>query len=1465
MIREPYNVSPYNEAKDLSQNPQFSFTFSGDALVGYDYKILNNSNKNNILKNWSATQENKYIPTVDSGKVAIPTTEANLRATVFNDEPYYFNCEVKNINLGLYNNKGLIWKLRLFEDNVSPSNNIQSGTIDFVRSVNDEEAIVQGTITGQLETSDSAIFRGVNWDGSEENKGADIGYLRNDETGIYTPNRWTNNVMRIGQYNYSINDYKTVSEEYYTTQKPDTYYVGTKAITDGTPTTYYDVTKELQYYTYTYKDNGAFEATIHKSSVPLVRSNFSGISKNAIYKNGNGGISSFSDRVSMYDLADSSTNNQSIEYSLGNTSEVKKTYTSNGEQKTEIQKFDVIWGNTSKENISLFNFTIKQKKTTYGQDGKAIVVENIISGNRSILGLSPLLYLDSSTGSYRNSTTYLTQEEIDGCRNKVLASTVINLMDGADHSAEYHTLKESDIDFDKDTESIIYTVEQNESVIRYNETTTKNTSLTRSLAKEQGFLDPTASDVLVLLSTTDNSAESSDKFFTYDEVQKIEDSNYGIYTLGQALSADKTELIPPSRMIPKIGSLTDTEAIYFSVLNNYYDSNYYYFVNQTQPALNFKVKDVPYYSFTSYKAAVDSGQKPTTTEDGLENNFYFEASQVQLVDLSSNVGSSINPLVTLQRFFPISASLAGLSYNFKYYKYKIYGGLIDEKGNIIYNDNNLYESDKIFSRDILIDYNNYVTDYDRYKIELMLATSENGFYYYYTYLYPTIDMFQNDEKDDRFAYAEYDSDKGAAKISWTQDNAYPPSSKDFSETEYGTYIVKGKEFPLKAFLLEDEGYLTYYHKGSEKLNINPLHDFQVSFAINKVVKGLDKITIDPLIGFYNSLGGASILLKIKNNVFELRELGSIKSDDLNYNVIDVAYSLQDVDNNKNYSRKFYNESDYNSLTGENHIFQYGLPYNLEDLDNGKAPFDGQITTNDKTVSCSKLPAEGAILPPSEQDLSKYCYHFYLFPWKISDGSAVLYYYKLVRFYNVNSAATKDLIMESDDEWRLGYYGKNAGNNADSSADGTITDASQTQFDTSEYISFQTLLGEGKTESTFTTGLSRVSLYGPIYYYGIFDVNRRGKVSSADNFILNFNDGIIGYSDLTQQVYGYRLFRNVYENANVNDRDAAMNFIQQMDNIFVVVCGTITLENKDKSPISRYSDIVDNGVYVTEWSSDGIIPISRISGIELKQLVNRSFDSTRQEMDQYFAKKNLSINFLTEDYQIIYDTLDNISTPNMISNDLIAEIDVLNQTISSKNGMYYIYDYNIPNKGFFRYQIVPLLRNETYNVLIAKINDLGETVLKIDDEQWHMTSLKYRTDGSYAPKDTWTFLLGVQTAQYTQNFTKTIQSGFSPYPKVMTSMTNYKTTQFSGYLGKFSFGTKGTANSYEDTINIIEKWNKFAYENNQILVKDPKGHVFVATISATSDSSDAMIEQMPTQVTCTLTQVGDTDSFKVYSL
>ena len=147
----------------------------------------------------------------------------------------------------------------------------------------------------------------------------------------------------------------------------------------------------------------------------------------------------------------------------------------------------------------------------------------------------------------------------------------------------------------------------------------------------------------------------------------------------------------------------------------------------------------------------------------------------------------------------------------------------------------------------------------------------------------------------------------------------------------------------------------------------------------------------------------------------------------------------------------------------------------------------------------------------------------------------------------------------------------------------------------------------------------------------------------------------------------------------------------------------------------------------------------------------------------------------------------------------------------------------------------------------------------------MTNIARRNDGSYQPKDTWNFILGVQTAPYTQNFTKTFQNGFAPYPKVLTSLTNYKTTQFSGYLGKFNFDENGGSNSYEDDINLIENWNNFIFVNNQILVKDPKGHVFIAAISNSQDSSAIEIPEMPTSVSCTLTQVGDTKDFKVYTL
>lgn len=1419
MIREPYNINPYNQAKDLSAKPQFSFTFGGDALVGYDYQIQDNSNKDNILKDWSYSG-NGYIPTVESGLYANNTTALDTPVTLYNDQDYYFNVNSIN-NSSLYNNKGLVWRLRLFEDNTIPSNIIQTGDIDSVLSLSSDIAKIKGTITGPLEESSKDVFI--------TNSGYDD-YTWVDEEGEEyqgkIPIRWTRNVMKIGEQDFPIDDYETHMETFFTTSRPDTYYIATELIGQGTQENYYSAAREIVYYTYNYSTSGGsyiLTPIKHSYSSPLTRSSFSGIQENAMIRNEDNSVSSVSDKVTTKDLFNAANYNTSESYALESSSKVTKQVTSNGQTTTQNVTYSVMWGNSGAviKNCQLYNFTVRETTITYDSDGSQVTSVNIVPGTRNALGLSNLLYIDPASGSFKNGSSYMTQQEIEAIGKTAVASTSIKLTDAEKH----YTLTDSDISFDLNSETNIYTVELEDETIKYNNSSTTNTSITRALAKEKGIID-SDKEQLIIKSTTDGSIKTSDKFFTYQEVSAFKDNEYGIYTLGKGLSSDKRNEVDITTALSSTG--TPTNNIFFQILNNYYDSNYYYFTNQSQPNIYYSIDNTPYYSFESYQQQIESGNKPTETEPGLENRFLFQKSQTSLFAIDSTIGTETNPLVTLQRFFPIQASLVGLSYNFKYYSYKIYAGITGTDGTIVYETQPIFQSEKIFSREVEIEYNNYVTDYDRYKIELTLATSENGFYYYYAYIYPTIDMFQDDEEGDRYAFVSYDGERGAAKISWTKDNAYPPITLNVEQTTYGTYKVSGKTFPLQAFAIRDDGYMSYYHKGSQVLNINPLHDFQISFALDYILTDLETISISPLLAFYDTTGRLAIQLQIVNNTFRLLENNINMTSSTAY-VIEKRGSIACLDN---------------IGTDKNQIYQYALP-----------------------IGTNKLPASG-MLANTKVDLKKYCFHFYLFPWSTSSSTMAMSSYKITRFYNVNSSATNELIMQSDDDWRLGFYGEGAGNNASLDDGGNLpTGPDRATYDTSEYLSVSYLLSGGRPSAQQFIGLSRINLYGDALYFGIFDVNRRGLVASEDNFILNFNDGTVGFSSLDMQVYGYKVFRNSYENDNVNRRDAAGVYKQELEQIFISICGSITADDSAHTPITSYDQIYDDVSYVTSWGgTNGNEPQGYITGSALKAQINSSFDSLRSSMAQYFKDLNVSINFYTEEYSIIYNKLDDIYEPDMIDNELIAEISLIsNQSISEENGFYYIYDYNVPSRGFYRYQIVPLLADRTYNVLIAKKNDLGESVIEIDDEQWHMTNISKREDGSYAPDQTWTFILGVQSAPFTQNFSKTVQTGFAPYPKIMTSLANYKTTTFSGYLGKFSFGQNGACNTYQDTIAIINDWNDFAYNNNQILVKDPKGHVFVAAITASTDTSDITIGVMPTQVSCTLIQVGDTAGFKVYSL
>nr|DAU31769.1 MAG TPA: hypothetical protein [Caudoviricetes sp.] len=82
-------------------------------------------------------------------------------------------------------------------------------------------------------------------------------------------------------------------------------------------------------------------------------------------------------------------------------------------------------------------------------------------------------------------------------------------------------------------------------------------------------------------------------------------------------------MVSPTKYIHSTGELTGDKVINFSVFNNYYDSNYYYFTNQIQPKLSYQIDDLPYYSYNSYIEALEKGETPTEREPNLINNFKF--------------------------------------------------------------------------------------------------------------------------------------------------------------------------------------------------------------------------------------------------------------------------------------------------------------------------------------------------------------------------------------------------------------------------------------------------------------------------------------------------------------------------------------------------------------------------------------------------------------------------------------------------------------------------------------------------------------------------------------------------------------------------------------------------------------------------------------------------------------------------
>lgn len=107
MIREPYNVNPYNTTIDITQNPTFGFSFSGDALARAQIIIAQNNSDGTPL----------ITSGVSDGAITDEMRQTYVPGIRNNDE-VILEPNLENIE-GIQNGTDYIWKLRLTEDNAS--------------------------------------------------------------------------------------------------------------------------------------------------------------------------------------------------------------------------------------------------------------------------------------------------------------------------------------------------------------------------------------------------------------------------------------------------------------------------------------------------------------------------------------------------------------------------------------------------------------------------------------------------------------------------------------------------------------------------------------------------------------------------------------------------------------------------------------------------------------------------------------------------------------------------------------------------------------------------------------------------------------------------------------------------------------------------------------------------------------------------------------------------------------------------------------------------------------------------------------------------------------------------------------------------------------------------------------------------------------------------------------------------
>ena len=207
---------------------------------------------------------------------------------------------------------------------------------------------------------------------------------------------------------------------------------------------------------------------------------------------------------------------------------------------------------------------------------------------------------------------------------------------------------------------------------------------------------------------------------------------------------------------------------------------------------------------------------------------------------------------------------------------------------------------------------------------------------------------------------------------------------------------------------------------------------------------------------------------------------------------------------------------------------------------------------------------------------------------------------------------------------------------------------------------------------------------------------------------------------------------------------------------------------------------------------------------------------------------------------------------------------------------YIEDLMVANDEIYTWYIVPVSGNEI-GVSIAT------NTLYVRFDEWTINPMDYDYESGfenmYTTERTWKFGLNIVDDGLTQNILKTRFDGLSRYPKFTVEERNYITGSLSAYLSTITINDivdtpeidvypedhifRRNSDIYYEPASKLREWNELVASGREVLIRDLKGHMYIAQIDSNSAKIDIYNQTSPTTITFTFTEVADWNETSVY--